>query len=132
MSRSQVNLYTCQLRLLQYGLTEEVAEVEAIGSTKGVKSKRAKNDGDDSGDDEEDDDESVMDKRNSYVSATIKQAKKEGKLNGIMAGAKNPIAAEHRRALVKTFLKDINGNRKCANCSGYVPNFSSAPMLSAY
>ena len=78
MSRTQVNLYTCQLRLLQYGLTQEVSAVEAIGSAKGAKSKRAKNDGDDSDNDEEDDDESVMDKRNTFVRESIKQAKKEG------------------------------------------------------
>ena len=119
MSRAHVNLYTCKLRLLQYGLTEEVAVVEAIGATKGAKSKPGKNDGDDSGEEEEeDDDESIMEKRSAYVSERIKEAKKEGKLDGIMAGAKNPIAAEQRRALVKTFLKDINSYRKCTNCSG--------------
>lgn len=122
MARSQVNLYTCKLRLLQYGLVDEVAEVDAIGSVKGAKSKAGKTNGDDSGaDEEQDDDETVMEKRTAYVNRRIKEAKKDGRLDGFMAGAKNPIAAEQRRDLVKTFLKDINSNRKCANCSGYVP-----------
>lgn len=122
MARSQVNLYICKLRLLQYGLVDEVAEVDAIGSVKGAKSKPGKSKGDDSGDDEEEDDaETIMEKRTSYVNRRIKEAKKDGRLDGLMAGAKNPIAAEQRRDLVKTFLKDINANRKCANCSGYVP-----------
>lgn len=119
MSRSVVNLYTCKLRLLQYGLTEEVANVEAIGSAKAAASKAQQKAGDGS-DSEEEDDESIMEKRTSYVTRCIKEAKKSGKLEGLMTGAKNPIAAEHRRELVKTFLKDINSNRKCNNCNGYV------------
>lgn len=121
MSRADVNLYTCKLRLLQYGLTEEVAEVELIGSKKGAKSGPKKDKGDDS-DDEEDDDETIMEKRIAYVNRSISEAKKDGRLEGLMTGAKNPIAAEQRRDLVKSFLKDINGNRKCYNCSWYVPN----------
>lgn len=120
MPRSQVNLYTCKLRLLQYGLIDEVAEVTSISSMKGSKS-RGKNKGDDSGDDEEDDDETVMEKRTAYVNRRIKEAKKDGRLDGLMAGAKNPIAAEQRRETIKEFLKDINKTRKCANCSGYAP-----------
>lgn len=121
MGRSQVNLYICKLRLLQYGLVDEVAEVDALGSVNGAKSKPGKSNGDDLDDDEEEDDETIMEKRTAYVNRRIKEAKKVGRLDGLMAGAKNPIAAEQRRDLVKTFLKDINANRKCANCSGYVP-----------
>lgn len=119
MARSQVNLYTCKLRLLQYGLVDEVAEVDAIGSVKGATSKPGRK-GDDSDDEEGEDDETVMEKRTAFVNRHIKEAKKDGRLEGLMAGAKNPIAAEQRRNLVKIFLKDINSNRKCANCSGYV------------
>lgn len=117
MSRSVVNSYACKLRLLSYGLVDELANVDALGGVKSAKSKAAKATADDS-DDEEDDDESIMDKRTAYVNKAIKEAKKSGKLDGLMAGAKNPIAAEHRRELVKTFLKDINASRKCANCNG--------------
>lgn len=129
MSRSQVNLYTSKLRLLQYGLVDEVAAVEAIGSVKNAKSKPGKDKGDESDDpQEEDDDETIMEKRTSFVNRSIKEAKKDGRLEGFMAGAKNPIAAEQRRELVKTFLKDINSNRKCLNCSGYV-FMDSAPFF---
>ena len=119
MARTTVNLYTCKLRLLQHGLVEEVAVLEAIGSSKGSKSEAGKNTGDDSGD-EEDDDETIMEKRIAYVNRCIKDAKREGRLDGLMAGAKNPIAAEYRRDAVKNFLKDINSYKKCTNCSGYV------------
>ncbi|KAJ6145687.1 DNA-directed RNA polymerase I subunit [Penicillium chermesinum] len=123
MSRSQVNMYSCKLRLLQYGLTDEVAVVDAMGSAKGAKPKAGKATADDSDDDEEDDDETVMDKRTAYVEKAIREAQKSGRLDGLMTGAKNPIAAEHRRHLVKNFFKDINGNRKCANCNGITPSY---------
>ncbi|KAJ5901840.1 DNA-directed RNA polymerase I subunit [Penicillium taxi] len=124
MPRAVVNLYICKLRLLQYGLIDQVAVIETIGSFTGSKSKSSKSkaNSDDSADDE-DDDETVMEKRIAFVNRSIKEAKKDGRLDGLMAGAKNPIAAEHRRALVKTFLKDINGMRKCASCSGITPGY---------
>jgi DNA-directed RNA polymerase I subunit RPA1 len=120
MGRNQVNMYVCKLRLLQYGLIDEVAVVDTMGSVKGVKSKAAKGKEQDSDDDDEPDDEDFMKKRTDYVSRCIREAKKSGKLDGLMAGGLNPIAAEARRELVKTFLKDINSFKKCANCSGYV------------
>ncbi|KAJ5167132.1 DNA-directed RNA polymerase I subunit [Penicillium canariense] len=122
MSRNQVNMYICKLRLLQYGLIDEVAKVDAMEAIKGVKSKAGKATGDDS-DEEEDDAESIMEKRNAFVNRCIKEAKKDGRLEGLMAGAKNPIAAEARRDLVKTFFKDINSYRKCTNCSGISPSY---------
>lgn len=111
-------MYTCKLRLLQFGLVDEVAVVESMGTIKGATSKPGK--GDDSEDEE--DDESMMEKRLAYVDRSINEAKKDGRLVGLMTGAKNPIAAEQRRDLVKNFLKDINSYRKCSNCSGYVKN----------
>ncbi|KAJ5658746.1 DNA-directed RNA polymerase I subunit [Penicillium longicatenatum] len=119
MSRAQVNMYTCKLRLLQFGLVDEVAVVESMGSVKGATSKPGK--GEDSEDEE--DDESMMEKRLAYVDRSIKEAKKDGRLVGLMTGAKNPIAAEQRRDLVKNFLKDINSYRKCSNCSGISPSY---------
>ncbi|KAJ5833901.1 DNA-directed RNA polymerase I subunit [Penicillium riverlandense] len=118
MSRAQVNLYTCKFRLLQYGLVDDLAAIDKIG-TKGIKSK----DNDESNDDEEPDEEDIRDKRTAFVTRRIKEAKKAGNLDGLMAGAKNPVAAEHRRELVKSFLKDIVGARKCANCSGISPSY---------
>ncbi|CAG8154997.1 unnamed protein product [Penicillium olsonii] len=123
MGRNQVNMYTCKLRLLQYGLTDEVAIVDTMGSTKGGKSKAAKGKEQDSDDDEEPDDEDFMKKRTEYVSRRIREAKKSGQLEGLMAGGQNPIAAEARRELIKTFLKDINSYKKCANCSGMSPSY---------
>lgn len=120
MGRNQVNMYTCKLRLLQYGLTDEVAIVDTMGSVKGGKSKATKGKEQESDDDDELDDEDFMQKRTDYVTRRIQEAKKSGKLEGLMTGGQNPIAAEARRELIKTFLKDINSYKKCVNCSGYV------------
>jgi DNA-directed RNA polymerase I subunit RPA1 len=120
MGRNQVNMYTCKLRLLQYGLIDEVAVVDTMGSVKGAKSKAAKGKEQDSDNDDEPDDEDYMKKRSDYVSRCIREVKKSGKLDGLMGGGLNPIAAEARRELVKTFLKEINSFKKCVNCSGYV------------
>lgn len=115
-------MYICKLRLLQYGLIDEVAVVDTMGSVKGVKSNAAKGKEQASDDDDEPDDEDFIKKRTDYVSRSIREAKESGKLEGLMAGGQNPIAAEARRELVKTFLKDINSFKKCVNCSGYVMN----------
>jgi DNA-directed RNA polymerase I subunit RPA1 len=120
MGRSQVNMYTCKLRLLQYGLVDDVAIVDAMGAMKGAKSKATKGKEDDSDDSDEADDDDYMQKRSEYVTRRIREAKKEGKLEGLMAGGQNPIAAEARRELIKAFFKDINAFKKCVNCSGYV------------
>lgn len=110
-------MYTCKLRLLQYGLIDEVSVVDSMGSAKGAKKAKSK---EEDSDDEEEDDVDYMRKRTEYVSRRIREAKAEGKLDGLMAGGQNPIAAEARRELIKTFLKDINSFNKCGNCSGYV------------
>jgi DNA-directed RNA polymerase I subunit RPA1 len=117
MSRTQVNAYTCKLRLLQYGLVDEVAVLESSGLKKDKK-KSAK-DADDSESEDEDENDLVK-RRNGFVKKSIREAQAAGKLKGLMAGAKNPIAAEQRRAVVREFFKDIVSIKKCANCSGYV------------
>lgn len=121
MSRVQVNAYVCKLRLLQYGLLDECGGIDEFGSKKGGKSKSAK-DGEDSSD-EEDDEEDVIEKRNTYVKKCLREAQASGRLKAMMAGAKNPMATEQRRTVIKDFFKDLVSIKKCANCSGYVGEF---------
>lgn len=128
MGRNQVNMYICKLRLLQYGLVDEVAVVDAMGSVKGSKSKATSKEGD-SDDSDDPDEDDYMQKRTDYVTRRIREAKKEGKLDGLMPGGQNPIAAEARRELIKAFFKDINSFKKCVSCSGYVMQYSSTLTL---
>ncbi|KAL5691110.1 hypothetical protein EMGR_007251 [Emarellia grisea] len=121
MARVQINAYVCKLRLLQYGLVDEVEAIEAMGTGQGNKKKSAK-DADDSGSEEEDDDDLVA-RRNAYVKKVIREAHAAGRLKGIMSGAKNPMAAEQRRTLVKQFFKDLVSIKKCSSCSGISPSY---------
>ncbi|KAF7168568.1 hypothetical protein CNMCM6106_003706 [Aspergillus hiratsukae] len=121
MARVQINAYVCKLRLLQYGLVDEVEAIEAMGTGRGNKKKSGKDAGD-SGSEEEDDDDLVA-RRNAYVKKVIREAHAAGRLKGIMSGAKNPMAAEQRRTLVKQFFKDLVSIKKCSSCSGISPNY---------
>lgn len=116
MSRTQINVYACKLRLLQHGLVDEAAVVDTLSKKKG--SKKGKDaDGSSS---EEEDEEDLIAKRNHYVQRVIREAKAAGRLEGLMSGIKNPIASEERRTMVKDFFKELVSIKKCANCKGYV------------
>ncbi|KAF9890317.1 hypothetical protein FE257_005983 [Aspergillus nanangensis] len=119
MSRTQINTYSCKLRLLQYGLVDEVAEIDSMGAKDG---KKKNADGSDSEEEEEDDDD-IMAKRNAFVKKSIREAQKSGKLRGLMSGAKNPVAAEQRRAVIGEFFKAIGSVKKCTSCSGISPAY---------
>lgn len=117
MSRTQINVYTCKLRLLQYGLVDEAAAIDDLSKKKGDKKKGKDADGSSS---EDEDEEDLIAKRNSFVQKAIRAAKAAGKLDNLMSGIKNPIASEERRTMVKDFFKDLVSIKKCASCKGYV------------
>ncbi|KAL2006706.1 hypothetical protein VTN00DRAFT_9374 [Thermoascus crustaceus] len=120
MSRVQINAYICKLRLLQYGLVDEVATIDTMGSGKGAgKSKKGAEDSDS----EEEDTDDLMERRNAFVKRCIRKAQMEGRIQGFMTGSKSPIAAERRREVVKEFFKDIASVKKCTSCSGISPGY---------
>ncbi|KAH8426320.1 DNA-directed RNA polymerase I core subunit RPA190 [Aspergillus melleus] len=119
MPRTQLNVYTCKLRLLQYGLVDEAAVIDSLGKKKDKK--QGKDDDGSSSEDEDEDD--LIAKRNNYVQKAIREAKAAGKLANLMAGIKNPIASEERRTLVKEFFRDVVSIKKCATCKGVSPGF---------
>lgn len=118
MGRVHINAYVCKLRLLQYGLVDEVAVIDTMGTGKADKKKGAKDDDDSNS--EEETEENLVARRNAYVKRCIRDAQLGGKLSGLMSGSKNPIAAEQRRATVKEFFKEVSSFKKCASCQGYV------------
>ncbi|KAL4996608.1 hypothetical protein BDV10DRAFT_108805 [Aspergillus recurvatus] len=121
MSRTQINIYACKLRLLQYGLVQQVAFIDSMGA-KSPKSRKGK-DADGSDDEEDEDDDDVISRRNAYVKKCIREAQAAGLLKSVMAGAKNPLAMEKRRELIKDFFKDVVAAKKCAHCSGVSPGY---------
>lgn len=71
---------------------------------------------DDTSDDE--DDEDLMKRRTLYVKRCISNLTSQKKSEDYMKTVKNPAAAEQRRNLVRDFLKDASGAKKCTSCSG--------------
>ncbi|PGH11033.1 hypothetical protein AJ80_07309 [Polytolypa hystricis UAMH7299] len=119
MSRMDLNTYACKLRLLQYGLVEEAAAVNNMEMRKG----KSNNAGSDSDDSEDEDAEDFAQRRNAYVKRCINSALSQRQDRGYFQGAKNPVAAEQRRTLVREFLKEICAVKKCASCSGISPPY---------
>jgi DNA-directed RNA polymerase I subunit RPA1 len=86
---------------------------------KSPKSRKGKDAGGSDDDEEDEDDDDVISRRNAYVKKCIREAQVAGLLKSVMAGAKNPLAMEKRRELIKEFFKDVVAAKKCAHCSGY-------------
>lgn len=110
MGRVQLNAYVCKLRLLQYGLVNDAAMIDTIktGSAAGDKDEASGG---------EDDPEDLIEKRTKFVRSRIREAQKSGKVDGARGGAKDPVATEARRELIREFLKETVFVKKCATCS---------------
>jgi DNA-directed RNA polymerase I subunit RPA1 len=132
INRVQINDYICKLRLLQYGLVDEAAQIDKIGqkapgasqthgrSINGVGSDKDSDDdleADEPGNTIEIDPEDLIDKKKAFTRKCIKQAKKGG-AHEPMSGSKDPVAAEERRNLLRTFFKDIVAAKNCSSCHG--------------
>jgi len=133
MSRAEVNRYVCKLRLLQYGLLKEVAELDEIQSKKALEQTKSGNDryGDDvmkdtsdqsldessSKEDDSDGDshvDSLLKKRNAFVSECIKRHRQSGG----STTTKTSTIYEVRKILIREFLKDIGKGKRCQSCKG--------------
>lgn len=114
MSRADIKSYTCKLRLLQYGLVEEAAAIDNMEARRG----KDNNAGSGSEDSEDEDEEDFIRRRDAYVKRCIQQVLARNKDQEFLHGAKNPVAVERRRNIVRAFLKDITAVKKCASCSG--------------
>lgn len=132
ISRLSINDYICKLRLLQYGLVDEAAQIDAIGqkiqSLSDKREKRAKGvDSDSNSDINSDvgepgntvqvDPEELIEKRKAFTRKCLKMIKSQGTHEQTL-GAKDPVAAEERRRLLRTFFKDIVNTKNCTSCHG--------------
>lgn len=119
MSRREVNLYVCKLRLIQHGLLDAAEEVENVGYRSGYSAAVG---GEPEGEDPEDDTgaESLIKKRLQYVRSVLKGA---DKYPWNWNREKNEGLAEARREAIKTFLKAITVGKQCHNCHGISPNY---------
>jgi len=114
MSRIEVNLYWCKLRLIKYGLLKEAQEVEDIG-LKGKK-KLGADEGEGEGLSEDDDMNNIIEQRRHFVLKSLKSVKNKADVHAVESEA----ACEARKLILKEFHGAVVRSRKCANCKGYV------------
>ncbi|OBT40626.1 hypothetical protein VE00_08369 [Pseudogymnoascus sp. WSF 3629] len=112
MSRKDVNLYHCKLRLIQAGLLSAAEELDNIDI---VATKAAAVEQEDESSDSGDDNgvETTIKQRLTFVKKALREAKAtpwDWKLE------KNESVAEARREVIKSFLKSITVSKTCANC----------------
>ena len=122
LRRVDVNRYICRLRLLQYGLLDDLQELEAmklkIKQSKADEAGAATIDVDSSGyEDQEDDPDDLIQRRNEFVKQVIKNAGGRKRMREI-SGDKVEAVAEVRRAVIKELLASFTKGKECNNCKG--------------
>ncbi|KAF7505883.1 hypothetical protein GJ744_012418 [Endocarpon pusillum] len=135
----QINLFTCKLRLLQYGLVEELTELEDMHTVKVASAGRMVNGnagqaGDEiqeAGSDEDEDEEDFLQRREEFVRRRITKARK-GDREGIYALLRNPVAVAERKVVIKTFLLAIARVKQCHFCKGISPGFKKDQNLNIF
>ncbi|KAG8528213.1 uncharacterized protein KY384_007130 [Bacidia gigantensis] len=125
LSSSETNRYTCKLRLLEYGLIDDVEELENITTKRHKKTtlgldEKASEDGS-----AESEDEGVTElkrRRNNFVKKAIK--KNGGRLYlKTLDSTKIEAVSEGRRTIIKQFLSASPKITTCSNCKGISPGW---------
>lgn len=119
LSRKDINLYQCKLRLIQHGLLSAAEELENLDV---VAKKAAAIEADDDSSDSDDDSgvNATIRQRNAFVKKSIKEAKSAP---WEWSREKNESVADARREIIKQFLKVITTPKTCASCKGISPGF---------
>jgi DNA-directed RNA polymerase I subunit RPA1 len=119
MSRRDVNLYLCKLRLIQHGLTGPAEELENISDTTesiGIEDGESNH----SVSEDEDTVHRIITRRLEFVRRALKEARKS---HWDWGSEKNENVAETRREVIKAFLKAMTAGRHCGNCNGISPGY---------
>nr|ALK02059.1 RNA polymerase I largest subunit [Wickerhamiella domercqiae] len=127
---SEVHLYVCKLRLLQYGLMLEAQQVGDLrGDTKYTSSQAEIDvdaDVDAAPDDEEDRPEEagadeLFQVREQFVKSKIESAIKSG--FAPQSGIQTPTVSSERKAIIKDLYARLIARPRCNNCGMYSPKF---------
>ena len=117
---SEVNRFTCKLRLVEHGLVKQVEELDHIhlGSATAKSLVAAANEVEGKSQDSEGEDaEALKKRRNDFVRRAIKNA--GGRENrAAVASEKVEAVAEVRRGIIKEFLAVITTPKACGSCKG--------------
>jgi len=120
MHPAKVNLVTCKLRLLQYGLLEEAEELENVGTKrKGMNNlpNGAASVASAGGEDDSEDDMDLKESRSLFTKRAVKKA--GGTVRRYdMSKEKVEALSEQRRAVIKQFLGDFTNGGACGHCNG--------------
>jgi DNA-directed RNA polymerase beta' subunit len=116
LSRVHVNRFACKLRLVQYGLIKEIADLDDLTAQMGSKGKTTITAG---SSDEDDDDvpgdaKELIETRDRFVKKAIKKARQEGRLTT----HKTEALTNARRVIIQEFMGTITKGVKCSNCQG--------------
>ena len=117
----EVDRFACKLRLIRFGLLEEVQELDNIHTKERISTADASNgsatDVDETSDEDENAPAQIMRKRIEFVNDAIREA---GGKRYLANRAKQKIEAvsEARRVVIKEFLATILKPRSCATCKG--------------
>ncbi len=137
MPRRQINLFICKLRLLQYGLVNELGELEEMRtsilakSSRTVNGDRALNGIQEAGSDEEEDEEDFLKRREKFVRRSIRIAQKRNPEERY-ALLRNPVAVAERKVVIKSFLLNIAYVKQCHFCKGISPGFKKDSNLNIF
>lgn len=120
--RNQIHFVVCQLRLLQYGLVQELGQLARFR----LGSKRKKSSPDYDGgmeiDESDEDEEDLIDRRDKFVSKCVRKMKKQDTTDRLTL-IRNPIAVEKRRQIISDFIKVTSMSKKCVRCQGISPPY---------
>lgn len=128
MPRRQVNLFICKLRLLQYGLVDELGELDDMRISTVAKpginadGGQAMNGTQDAHSDDEEDEGDFLERRERFVQKCIAKSQKRGR-EGRSALLMNPVAIAERKVVIAGFLLDIARVKQCHFCKGISPGF---------
>lgn len=122
LDRAEINLAKCKLQLLQYGLLQEVQDLDKIHLTTKL-SKNLGMSGTTSSTDEESESEgedkgSLMQRRDTFVKYAVRKIVNQ-EYKAEVQGRKLEVVAEEKRAVVKNFLAMAPNVRTCGSCKGY-------------
>lgn len=120
MHPAKINLVTCRLRLLQYGLLEEAEELENFGTKRKSMNNLPNGAASVASAGSEDDSEDDMDLKEIRILFAKRAIKKTtGAVRRYdMSKEKVEALSEQRRAVVKQFLGDITNGGACGHCNG--------------
>lgn len=115
----EVHLFACKLRLIQYGLLLETAEIDNMRLDLDVEEDEAEEEGFLSSNPQAEKD--LIARREEFVDVSVAKALSEGRTSeyGIQTASVN----EERKKLIHDFYKRILSRKKCDNCSMFSPTF---------